>query len=618
MQQTMLTGSPTSRSDGTTFVAHPELASWTWDVERDLATWSKTLFDIFGLPHSEKTPSLLEHEQIYTPGSFKKIQSAVSRCLETGQPYSLDLEGIHSTGRTIHLRAFGEAERDQSGRVAKIFGQVIDVSSQETARRELDYKNQLIRSAFGNASIGMALLSLDGEWLEVNPAIVAMFGYPLEELKQRTVFQMTHPEDLEKCLSLLDRLVCGDYESYTLNKRYFHKSGAIVWTHLTASLAKDENQKPLHLICHMKDLTKSVQAEAALQENERLLEETSEVAKVGGWHLDLPTRTLKWTAQTRRIHEVGDDFVPTLESALNFYPEESRKKIDQGIAAAIANGTKRWELKVPIITALGHEIWVNAIGHAGLKDGRVVTLHGTIQDITSSVQAESQVKQEHQKLTQLLNAASRVSIIQTDPRGIITIFNEGAKNLLGYAREEILNKTTPTLIHLESEIAQRGRELSAQLGCTVEGFEVFTAIPRLSGSETREWTYLRKDGTEFPVSLVVTCIRDQSGELTGYLGIATDLTEIRQAEAESRYQQTLIRQLVDTVPDRVYFKDLDSRMIMANKLILDENDLKDNSELKGVTDHDFSRPGWRNNTAKMRRSSCKRENRSWKSKKNRF
>jgi PAS domain-containing protein len=134
------------------------------------------------------------------------------------------------------------------------------------------------------------------------------------------------------------------------------------------------------------------------------------------------------------------------------------------------------------------------------------------------VDAEAKIERDHNQLVQLLKAASQVSIIQTDPQGMITIFNEGACRLLGYEPEEMIGLMSPGIFHLESELVQRGRELSAEMGCTIEGFELFIAIPKLLGSETREWTYVRKNGSQFPVSLVVTCVRDFSGEITRIFG----------------------------------------------------------------------------------------------------
>lgn len=132
----------------------------------------------------------------------------------------------------------------------------------------------------------------------------------------------------------------------------------------------------------------------------------------------------------------------------------------------------------------------------------------------------------------VLNAASEVSIIATDPEGVIQVFNPGAEKLLGYPAAEMIGVATPAAFHLPSEVAARGEQLSRQLGYPVSGFEVFVALPKQVGSESREWTYIRKEGTQRIVNLSVTCVRDAQQKVTGYLGVAVDVTERRRAERE--------------------------------------------------------------------------------------
>lgn len=123
------------------------------------------------------------------------------------------------------------------------------------------------------------------------------------------------------------------------------------------------------------------------------------------------------------------------------------------------------------------------------------------------------------------------SIISTTPDGVITIFNRGAEKMLGYCAEEIVGKTTPSLIHDPAEVAARAEELTKELGRPIApGFEVFVAKVRGGGSETREWTYVRKDGTRLPVRLSVSEVVDRTGGLIGFLGIARDITEMKRSQ----------------------------------------------------------------------------------------
>ena len=130
----------------------------------------------------------------------------------------------------------------------------------------------------------------------------------------------------------------------------------------------------------------------------------------------------------------------------------------------------------------------------------------------------------------ILNNAGH-AIISSTPDGIITTFNVAAERMLGYKAEEMIGKQTPEVFHEASEIEQRAKQFSAELNRAVEpGFEVFVVRSELGLPNEYEWTYVRKDGSTFPVLLTVTAIRDENDITTGYLGLAIDITERKEAE----------------------------------------------------------------------------------------
>lgn len=165
----------------------------------------------------------------------------------------------------------------------------------------------------------------------------------------------------------------------------------------------------------------------------------------------------------------------------------------------------------------------------------------TCRDQTAQKAAREGILDAQSRLLAVLDAATEVSIIAMDPDGTITVFNRGAEWMLAYDAVEMIGKQTALLLHLPAEIESRSRELSEQCGRPIEGFNVLVEEVRRGTHEEREWTYLRKDGQHIPVTLLVTAMRDASGNITGYLGIAKDLTDSKQAEAalrasEERYQ----------------------------------------------------------------------------------
>ncbi len=148
--------------------------------------------------------------------------------------------------------------------------------------------------------------------------------------------------------------------------------------------------------------------------------------------------------------------------------------------------------------------------------------------------------------------SANYSIISTGPDGIIRTFNTSAQRWLQYSAEEMIGKQHPEIFHDESEIRARAEELSRELDRPVEaGFDAFIAKARLGERDEREWTYVRKDGTRFPVLLSISVLYDTWGQVTGYLGVASDITERKQAEQALRNAEETFRTLLQESSDIV-------------------------------------------------------------------
>lgn len=151
----------------------------------------------------------------------------------------------------------------------------------------------------------------------------------------------------------------------------------------------------------------------------------------------------------------------------------------------------------------------------------------------------------------VLDSATQIAIVATDRKGVITVFNTGAENLLGYRSKEVIGIANPELFHDAEEMNMHARILGGGFR-RLEGVEVFLEYARQGISEQQEWTCVRKNGEKFPVSLSINALKDPEGMIDGFLCIAMDITEKRRSEKALAESERNYRLLIDNIPNIVF------------------------------------------------------------------
>ena len=153
-------------------------------------------------------------------------------------------------------------------------------------------------------------------------------------------------------------------------------------------------------------------------------------------------------------------------------------------------------------------------------------------DNTARKQAEEELRKTGALQNAILTSAN-FSIIATDEKGIIQLFNVGAERMLGYAAAEVVNKINPSDIHDPQEVMARAQALSLELATTITpGFEALAFKASRGIEDIYELTYICKDGSRFPAIVSITALRDDYDEIIGYLLIGTDNSVRKQVEFE--------------------------------------------------------------------------------------
>lgn len=155
-----------------------------------------------------------------------------------------------------------------------------------------------------------------------------------------------------------------------------------------------------------------------------------------------------------------------------------------------------------------------------------------VRDITERKSAQRKI-QHLLTLQQAIFDGANYSIISTDLNGTILSFNRAAETMTGYLAREVIGRASITLFHDKDEINWRAIELSDELEHTIEaGFQTLTTLPRMGKTEEREWTYVQKNGARVPVLLSVTALHQNGENISGFLGIGSNMTERKRANEQ--------------------------------------------------------------------------------------
>jgi len=183
---------------------------------------------------------------------------------ESARDYPLELR--HRDGSAISVLYNGSVYRDPSGRVLGVAAAARDVT--QTMRMEVALRDSegRLRAMFDHAPVGIDDLSLSGVISRPNPYLCQMTGYTADELQSVPIKDITHPDDVEADAAVIQRLLSGESDSASIEKRYLKKSGGIVWAEVSRSVVRDPAGQPVLLIGVVRDITAQRRAEVEVRE----------------------------------------------------------------------------------------------------------------------------------------------------------------------------------------------------------------------------------------------------------------------------------------------------------------------------------------------------------------
>jgi PAS domain S-box-containing protein len=357
--------------------------------------------------------------------------------------------------------------------------------------------------------------------IEVNKAFGRLWGYDPKEAAGLKIYEFFAPE----CWEDINRKVQSGYDR-PYETVAIRKDGARFTVEIVGRSIIYKGRKVR--IATTRDITERKQAEEALKKSNQLLRDTGEMAKVGGWELDLSTKEVFCTEETCRIHGLEPGHKISLEEALNFYAPESRPALEAVLKKAAETGEPYDIESLFIPSGSKDKIWVRSLGRAVYSGGKIVKLAGTFQNIDKYKRAEERLQEERNLLRTLIDhIPDGVYVKDKDSRFIIC-----NKAVAGYWEAEskgnLIGKTDFDLF--EPARAQVFFDEEKKL---MQTGQLLTNLDRQITDKAGNIHYGLT--TKAP-------LKDSRGNVTGLVGINRDITEHKKAEQRLlEYQKRLKR-----------------------------------------------------------------------------
>ena len=456
-----------------------------------------------------------------------------------------------------------------------------DITQQKKQEQLLKESEERYRAIFEQSGEGLFIIT-DNKIQDCNKQALRMFGYDKGELLGKNQAKDLSPEkqpdgtySLKTGEKHFEEALKGNIQQFYWKHKA--KNGELIDTEVT--LSAFETHQGTSLIAIARDISEQIEHQRQLKEKnaeierqneeyislneelneanaklretvnelekskqevlyrEELLNKTGDMARVGGWEVNLNKNTVFWTKTTKDIHEVPENYEPDLETAINYYIGDSRRLISNAIENAIQKG-EDFDLELELLTARNNKRFVRAKGHSECENNKCVRLHGTFQDITDKKQMELDLKESERKFRTLFDSASDAMFI-IDLGGNIIEVNDVACERLHYAKKELLSMQ-PKDFHISE---------------SREEFDVHLKEMRENESGTYEAEHVSKDGEIIPVEINYRVI--EFNNTKAILKIARDITKRKKAEEELQIKNRISNTFINSGHESFYKHVLD-------------------------------------------------------------
>jgi PAS domain S-box-containing protein len=404
----------------------------------------------------------------------------------------------------------------------------IAVIRQHKAEEALRKSEGRMRLFFERQLVGMAITSPEKGWLQVNDKLCKMLGYSRTELEHMTWAELTYPDDLAPDIARFDKLLTGEINGYSMEKRFIRKDGTVIFTNLSVGCVRRNNGTVDYVLALLEDITERTQAEEKLRESEERYKNFVEKSFAGVYVVQDGLFAFLNNNATSFAGYTPEELIGR-QSDILVHPEDRRKIREK--AKKMLSGEDLSPYQFRIVTKDAQIRWIMETVTSIQYGGRRAIL-GNSMDITDRKRAEEALRFTQFAIDKTIDQAFWMT---EDSR--LFYVNEAACRTLGYSREELLKMSIPDIgpTFPPDVFAQHWRDLQE------------------NGSAMFESFHRTKDGRVYPVEIRANYVVFDGKEYN--CAFATDITQRKRTEEALEKRILALTQPLDDV-ENIAFEDL--------------------------------------------------------------